>query len=253
MICPICKTEMREGVWDWMSKNFTPQENLDCHRCDNCNHIFVDYQEDGLDFHKNDWRKKQKGGVNFDSSFHLFREGIVERRSEVVREYTEGKNCKSLIDVGAGGGSFLLKLKQRWWDIPLKNLEAQEISTHCINYLNGEGFKTHQGDFNEIEFKKQYDVVTAWHVLEHVKDVKTFAKQIDKITKKYFIVEVPMASGSNGGYGRNPNTHEKGFNGHFHFFTEESMKYLFKDYFKSSTVGEAIQGGKHSLQMIFEK
>mgnify|MGYP003144758783 FL=1 len=256
MICPVCKSEMREGIWDWIQKIFTPKSNLDCHRCDNCGHIFVDYKEDGLDFHKNEWRQKfgAKGGVKFNSSFHRRRDLICRGRCQVLEDYVDLKKCKTLLDVGAGGGSFLLMMNQQWWGMGNNlQLEAQEISTHCISYLREKGFKTYDGDFSKINFEKQYDIVTAWHVVEHVQDIQSLAKQVAKITKKYFIVEVPMAAGSNGGYGRNPNTHKQGFNGHYHFFTKESMIHLFKDYFKTVTENKAIQGGEYSLQLIFEK
>ena len=246
---------MIEGAWNAKEQTLTPKENLDCYRCEKCGHIFVNYRESGLEFHKDEWRKKHggRGGIKFNSSFHKEREDIVTRRYTVLQKFVDFKNCNSLLDVGAGGGSFLLKLNDepfiKKYSIPsLQNLEVQEISSHCIDYLKKMGFKTHEGDFY-----KQYDIVTAWHIVEHVKDVKTLAKQINDITKKYFIVEVPMASGGNSGYGRNPNTHKKGFNGHFHFFTEKSMICLFKNYFKSWTTNEAIQGGKHSLQIIFRK
>ena len=258
--CPVCPelvngNKMTEGVWNAKEQTLKPKENLDCYRCEKCGHIFVNYRESGLEFHKDEWRKKHggRGGIKFNSSFHKEREDIVTRRYTVLQKFVDFKNCNSLLDVGAGGGSFLLKLQKYSTLHSLQNIEAQEISSHCIDYLKKMGFKTHEGDFNKIKFDKQYDIVTAWHIVEHVKDVKTLAKQIGDITKKYFIVEVPMASGSNGGYGRNPNTHQLGFNGHFHFFTKKSMVCLFKNYFKSWTTNGAIQGGKHSLQIIFRK
>ena len=263
--CPVCPkrvkdNKMIEGAWNAKEQTLTPKENLDCYRCEKCGHIFVNYRESGLEFHKDEWRKTHggRGGINFNDGFHSARSSINKKRWKVLQKFVDLKNCDSLLDVGAGGGSFLLKLNDepfiKKYSIPsLQNLEVQEISSHCIDYLKKMGFKTHEGDFNKIKFDKQYDIVTAWHIVEHVKDVKTLAKQINDITKKYFIVEVPMASGGNSGYGRNPNTHKKGFNGHFHFFTEKSMICLFKNYFKSWTTNEAIQGGKHSLQIIFRK
>lgn len=248
MICQICDNKMLEGKWNVDKKQFTEVQGNNTWRCPNCEHIFVNYEESGLEFHKNEWRKKHggRGGIKFDKEFHKLRSVINKKRCNVmIKHLKDLKECDSLLDMGSGGGSFLLKLK----DLNLfKKIEAQEISVDCINYLKELKFKTYEGDFSKIIFPHKYDVLTSWHVMEHVKNVKTLAKKMSEITKKYLIVEVPVAKRGNGGYDRNP---KKTFNGHFHFFTEKSMTLLFKDYFDDYQVHEAIQ--KPSLQIIFKK
>ena len=71
------------------------------------------------------------------------------------------------------------------------NIDCQEISDVCIKNLKDYRYKVYEGDFNTIEFNKKYDVVTCYHVLEHIQDVNGFLNQVKKITDKYLIIEVP--------------------------------------------------------------
>ena len=105
---------MIEGAWNAKEQTLTPKENLDCYRCEKCGHIFVNYRESGLEFHKDEWRKTHggRGGINFNDGFHSARSSINKKRWKVLQKFVDLKNCDSLLDVGAGGGSFLLKLNE---------------------------------------------------------------------------------------------------------------------------------------------
>ena len=229
---------------------------IDVYKCEKCGHIYINYQGDGLKYHQNEYRKNGHG-TKFDTSksskeideygiftenFHKKREIIMNKRCDVLNFYHHG--CESILDVGAGGGSFLKKVEKNY---NFKEIECQEISEVCIKNLELYGFKTHRGNFNEITFEKTYDIVTAWHVLEHVKDIQLFAKQISKLVNKYLIIEIPI-----GRKLHSPNRYNKSsWDGHYHYFTEDSLKLLFGVYFTDFRFLEAIQ--KPSLQVIFKK
>ena len=114
-------------------------------------------------------------------------------------------------------------------------VECQEISDICAKNLIKYKYKTYHGDFNDIKFNRSYDLVTCWHVLEHIKDLYSFVKKCSKITNKYLVIEVPT--------NRNLKDPNKGdWDGHYHYFSKESMRYLFKEKFEIiKTITPGIQ------------
>lgn len=219
MKCPVCN-----------SPSLSIYKKID--KCTECNHIYVDYPDDGLNYHKNEYRRNNHGTrgsheiVNglFTDSFHNFRKNICQARISSIEEILP--ECNTLLDIGAGGGTFVNAIKHNF-DI----VECQEISDICVNNLKNYGYKTYHGDFNIINFNMSYDLVTCWHVLEHIKDIHLFAERVSKITNKYLVLEVPLLN-SKGARSRGiKDLDEKNWDGHYHYFSKESMIKLFETYF----------------------
>ena len=126
------------------------------------------------------------------------------------------------------------------------NIDCQEISDICISNLKYRGYKVYEGDFNTIEFDKKYDVVTCYHVLEHIKDVNGFLNQVKKVTDKYLIIEVPKCKIEI------PKDFKlRGWDGHYHYFSEKSLKKLFENSFKIRKLEEGVQ--TPAIHVIMEK
>jgi hypothetical protein len=253
MICLVCSNEMV----------IRSEEVDDVYICVNqlCKHVFVDFQGDANEFHMDCYRTGKKGhGTRtsgeikngfFTNEFHNVRQIICEKRLKVIKNLNNGKiydRFNTLMDVGAGGGSFVKMVRS---DTNLK-VECQEVSKICIKNLKKDNFKVYSGDFITTKFEKKYDIVTAWHVMEHVKDVKGFAKNISNITRDVCIIEVPIAKRPNAGFLKPPNKNQSEWDGHHHFFNDESIVSLFKNYFDTIEVqDDAIQ--KPSVQVIMTK
>jgi rubredoxin len=249
--CPVCITK---GITTPMYKR--DQKVKGVYKCDNCDHIYVDYPGSAIKYHKNEYRESGKGtrtdneikGGKFTNNFHNARKDIVNRRSKVLEKRLNLDECKTMLDIGAGGGTFVDKIRN---DFPhnFESIECQEVSDICVNNLRQYGYTTYHGDINKLDIDKKYDLVTCWHVLEHINDIATFAKKVNKLVKKYLIIEVPLAKPGNSGYTRIPKL--TSWDGHHHFFTEKSMRLLLENYFTKIEVGNAIQNP--SLQVICTK
>jgi hypothetical protein len=222
--CPVCLSERMLSVAH------------EAYQCDECLHTFINYKGDGLNYHKEDYRKNNFGSrvsseINsegeFTENFHKARETMCAKRLQKIKPLLE--YCSTCLDIGAGGGTFAKKLKQN----SSVDIECQEISDVCIDNLESYGFKTHKGDFCSIDFKKVYDLTTCWHVLEHIKDLNLFSKKAAQACNKYLVVEVPINRTL-----RNP---DNGWDGHYHYFSRRSMAKLFEKNFDILEITEGIQ------------
>jgi 2-polyprenyl-3-methyl-5-hydroxy-6-metoxy-1,4-benzoquinol methylase len=222
---------------------------VDVHKCKSCKHIYIDYMGDGLDYHKNEYRTNNEGNRTdneiengkFTYQFHNIRQGIMNKRYYAIENLI--KNCSNMLDIGAGGGTFVNTIRSKSKTI---DIECQEISNICVNNLKDYGYKVYHDDFNNIKFNKKYDIVTCWHVLEHIKDLKSFVNNVTQITNKFLVLEVPVDRTL-----RTPNG-KKRWDGHYHYFSKESLHELFKNKFSSINISKpGIQSP--SLTVILKK
>lgn len=95
-------------------------------------------------------------------------------------------NKGSLLDIGAGTGDFLLEAKKRGWHVNgvEPNPKARELSRK-----KGVEIAADTSEFSSNEF----DVITLWHVLEHVYDLKAQIIELEHLLKKggLLIIAVP--------------------------------------------------------------
>lgn len=205
------------------------------YKCSDCGHVFLAYSGDGILFHKELYRKGSNEGnrgsgevINgrFTEVFHKRRNDMCNRRVDAIKEYLD--ESYSLLDIGAGGGTFLNKVKDK-----VASVEATEVSDLCVENLRLDGYTTHHGAFTQMNLDKKYDIVTSWHVVEHIENIQEFATKAAAVTEKYLIIEVPINRTL-----RNPDVN---FDGHFHYFTKRSIEILFRDYFDIVSIKEGIQ------------
>ena len=203
----------------------------DVYECLDCSHKYVNYTGDGLNYHKNEYRNNNHGtrttdeidNGEFTQKFHDFRDEICKKRINLIKDFID--ECDSLLDIGAGGGTFVNMIKDNFTTV-----ECQEISDICVNNLNRYGYHTYHGDFNDLNFNRTYDLVTCWQVLEHIKDLHSFVENASKITDKYLVLEVPLLH-SKGTRTRGIPPVDR-WDGHYHFFSQRSMTKLFEQHFE---------------------
>ena len=107
-----------------------------------------------------------------------------------IRRFNYLKNKiknKSLLDFGCGKGKFLKIAKKH-----NKNIAGLEVSKQLINYLSGK-FKMYE---NLDEIDQKFDVVTLFHVLEHIPNQIETLKNIKKVIHKKgkLFIEIPHAN-----------------------------------------------------------
>ncbi|MEL6988403.1 MAG: class I SAM-dependent methyltransferase, partial [Bacteroidota bacterium] len=83
---------------------------------------------------------------------------------------------KTLLDVGAGTGYFLNHMQSNGWRV--KGIEVSEDARKIAkDKFNIDCFLPSK----IFEFKETFDVITLWHVLEHVHDLPSYLNQFNNL------------------------------------------------------------------------
>ncbi|MGA2400200.1 MAG: class I SAM-dependent methyltransferase [Syntrophobacteraceae bacterium] len=109
------------------------------------------------------------------------------KRIEEIKNYAFSG---TLLDVGCGAG-FFVKLAN---DSGYAG-EGLELSPFAAQYASRQlGLRVFQGKLAEAGFADQsFDIVTLWHIIEHVRDPRTFLGQVNKLLKNngLLALEIP--------------------------------------------------------------
>lgn len=120
----------------------------------------------------------------FEKMYHWVKSYSLKKKVRIINSYHNQKG--SLLDIGAGTGDFLVTAKSAGWQTtgvePNENAKKLAISKG-ISFENS---------IESIE-NQQFNVITMWHVLEHVPDVEYQIKQLKRLLKPNgtIIIAVP--------------------------------------------------------------
>lgn len=125
---------------------------------------------------------------NQKKTFLNFIYNTVKKRSFKRKEslFQNGGSKKSILDIGAGTGEFLLYCKDQ--DHIVTGTEPSEAARKVAKE---KGIDLHES-INEVADQK-YDVITMWHVLEHVPNLFDCLNQLKSMLKEdgKLIIAVP--------------------------------------------------------------
>jgi len=102
----------------------------------------------------------------FEKVYHAIRKVSLKRKLNLINSFElEGKR---LLDFGSGTGDFLKTAQSNGWNVA--GIEPNEAARGIANSkTNSSVFESKY--LNTFE-KKSFDVITLWHVLEHVPDLE---------------------------------------------------------------------------------
>jgi len=182
--CLLCNSEKNVLILrtrDKDPRDIKTKEIFDLVRCVNCGMVFVGNMPS-----KKDIAKYYGSGYyaqNNISNSIMNKIIMASRLSKIPK-----RNIGSILDYGCGNGDFLLKMKQNGWNVNGVEFsqEGRKISSKKlgINIMDeNEFYKTN----------KQFDVITLWHVLEHLYEPNKTLEQLSKLLKKngVLILSVP--------------------------------------------------------------
>jgi 2-polyprenyl-3-methyl-5-hydroxy-6-metoxy-1,4-benzoquinol methylase len=169
--CPVCGSP--NSTLKFKAKDYTvSNEQFHIVSCDACSLIYT-----------NPRPAANEAGPYYHASAYISHsdtnEGIVNRLYHAVRKFTlqsklnwiepDKKANKEILDIGCGNGHFLAAAKEKGWNI--NGLELDPETAARAAKLTG---LTIAPSLVEIDPEKQFQVITLWHVLEHVYELDDY-------------------------------------------------------------------------------
>ncbi|MCB9231471.1 MAG: class I SAM-dependent methyltransferase [Bacteroidia bacterium] len=190
--CPICGSENISFKLE--AKDYTVSGKFfRISQCRNCTLRFTNpvpeqeeigyyYQSDEYISHSN----TSKGFIN--KAYQIVR-GITLNSKQKLVIRSSGKRQGKILDVGCGTGEFLNKMKEAGWTTQGIEPEdsARKMASENFGLTVEEPAKFFE--FSEAEF----DVITMWHVLEHVHQLDEYIANLKRLLKPNgtLIIAVP--------------------------------------------------------------
>lgn len=169
--CPVCNSaniSIRNEIKDYAVSG----KSFPICQCADCTFLFTQdipsksdislyYQSDSYISHSD----SKKGIVN--KLYHIVRNYTIRQKVSLIKGKSSSKNGK-LLDVGCGTGSFLDAMKKEGWDAI-----GMEPDEKARNFAKSKGLQIYDADYMEQLDVNAFDIVTLWHVLEHIHDLQS--------------------------------------------------------------------------------
>ena len=195
--CPVCsKSEFTHYI---KCKDFTVSGNwFNIEQCSNCSFLFTNPRPDQNEigpYYKSDnyISHSNKSNGLFNKTYQFIRNIAINKKIELIKTFFPGKGDIELLDIGCGTGEFLSACAKTGWRV-----EGVEPNDDARNQAK-ERHRLIVNDENSLEKnQKQYNVITMWHVLEHVHSLNNRIDQVSKLIAKngYVIIAVPNHTSS---------------------------------------------------------
>lgn len=165
-------------------------------------------------------------------------EGLVNKLYQIARHYTLSKklqlvssaarkNEASVLDYGCGTGEFLNTCKSAKWKT--KGVEPSEVGRNQA--LENYGLEVYNDVFNPAFDNDKFDVITLWHVLEHVARLRPTIDRLLSLLKEkgHIIIAVPNPASKDAEiYGKQWAAYD--VPRHLYHFTPDTIKTLADQY-----------------------
>ena len=160
---------------------FLTQEEFELYQCDHCGLVFTvprpAPEQIGNYYKSEEYYSHQQNSKGFIPRIY---EGVksINLRGKVAMATSDMVKGR-LLDIGCGVGDFLLQVKKLGWEVM-----GIEPSDQAANIAQSRlGFAPLKPTDYEKLPDQSFDVITMWHVLEHVDDLKSQTKELNRLLR----------------------------------------------------------------------
>lgn len=226
--CPLCKSVhfLNHLI---VKDHANTQESFTICRCTKCELWFTNprptlsaihkyYDTESYISHKN----KSDTLINF--LYKQIRKLTIRNKLNWLKE--RNKTPGRLLDFGCGTGHFLYAAKQKGWITTglEPNIEARTIAIEEHQLTIYENLDT-------VNKERKYDVITLFHVLEHVHDLKETIKQLLELLKKRGTLYIAVPNRDSPDYHQyKEDWAALDIPRHLYHFNKQSMQFLAEKY-----------------------
>jgi len=176
---PFCNLCSQAGaIW------YCRKDSIDVLRCPNCGLIYTAKmrgQEELLRHYSSQYFQPYLKT----EAIHL-----KQRFGKRIREIRQYVFPGTLLDVGCGAGFFLKLASDTGYTV-----KGLELSPYAAQYAREKlGIHVFQGELGDADFSNEsFDIITLWHIIEHVRNPRALLYQANKLLKKngLLAIEVP--------------------------------------------------------------
>ena len=188
--CPWCNSEKTQ-INLWLKDEFLTKEDFQIYECLHCGLLFTEPRP-----------SKDKIGEYYKSkeyySHQENKKGFIPKLYEHIKTInlkhkykiaTKGVKTGKMLDIGCGVGDFLHTAEKHGWNCtgvePSEDAKAIAIKRIRADIRSSK-------DLEQIP-DETFDVITMWHVLEHVDDIRWQVAQLHRLIKKggRIVIAVP--------------------------------------------------------------
>jgi 2-polyprenyl-3-methyl-5-hydroxy-6-metoxy-1,4-benzoquinol methylase len=170
------------------------------------------------------------------------KESFIDKLYQMVKNYTIKQKVQligsfttsdiSILDIGCGTGDFLVACKNRGWEVEgiEPNEKARHLASNKLQLLNNpKSDKVHHDILELVKNKRKYDVISMWHVLEHVTNLSEYIEYLKSLLKPngILLIAVPNFNSFDADYYKE---HWAAYDvpRHLWHFSKKSIDLLFK-------------------------
>lgn len=193
MQCPVCGTEITKVLLKSENRHGRflqkPHAGFDVYQCTVCGLVGLPDVETDEAYYKlyypQGYHSPTQIGL-LERAWDRFSSFLVQHKIYRIKRYIK-MPCK-LLDVGCGTGGFLKQLDGCFFDA-----HGLEPVKEAVEAAQQAGLQVAQGNIlTDSLAPKSYDVVTLWHVFEHIKDPTVALNRIHAILKPGGVLVMAM-------------------------------------------------------------
>jgi len=187
--CPLCKSGLFLNYTEITDLSVSKESFIIC-KCQKCSLLFTNPRPEeekiGPYYDFPEYYSHEKNNKSFTQFiYNKVRDYAVSQKVNLITELKEGGK---ILDYGCGTGEFLYEAKAKGWKI--KGIEPTSKARKQANSILENSVVQ---NIDQIDDNKKYDIISLFHVLEHIHTLRKTVKKILKHLKSdgYILIAIP--------------------------------------------------------------